>query len=158
MHAVNVGPYLDFLCGEGSTYKRSRKVATAAEQIVHFSVGVTADKALRDIHLIALVLLHYGSEHLLDVVRVRLGVFVRAHEVEGREQNHFHIFLKEIVGHHVGAYYLALSYDVLLLKACEEILCERSEIIKLRHEELSCALLHFVRGVEFLHVLHILLL
>ena len=68
MHAVNVGPYLDFLCGEGSTYERSRKVATAAEQIVHFSVGVTADKALRDIHLIALVLLHYGSELLFDVV------------------------------------------------------------------------------------------
>ena len=68
MHAVNVGPYLDFLCGEGSTYERSRKVATTTKQIVHFSVGVTADKSLRDIHLIALVLLHYGSELLLDVV------------------------------------------------------------------------------------------
>ena len=108
--------------------------------------------------MIALVLLHYGSELLFDVVRVGLGVLVRAHEVEGREQNHLNAFLKEIVGHHIGAYYLALSYDVLLLKACEEILCERSEIIKLRHEEISCPLLHFVRGVEFLLVLHILLL
>ena len=63
--------------------------------------------------------------------------------------------LLKIVCHHIGAHYLALSHDVLLLKACKQVLGERTQIVEFRSKEFLGTLLVFVCGVEFLHMSHI---
>lgn len=147
---------LNLLSWQSCTNKRCCKVATATQQIVYLAIGVAADKALCDVYLIALVLLHNGRQLLLDILRVGLGILVCAHKVESRQQANLHALLLKIVGHHVCAHYLALSHDVLLLKACEEVLGERAEIVELRSQELACALLVFVCRIKLLHMLHVL--
>lgn len=74
VHTVDVGPDLDFLSVQCSTDERSGVVRTAALQVVYLAVGIAADESLRDIHLLALVLLHDGSQLFLDVDGVGLGV------------------------------------------------------------------------------------
>ena len=89
---------------------------------------------------------------------IGLCVLVCTHEVESRQQAYLHALLLQEVCNHIGADNLALRYDVLLFETCEEVFCERTEIVKFRCKELASALLIFVGRVEFLYVLHIFLL
>ena len=127
-------------------------------QVVDLAVSVAADEALCDIYLCTLVLLKYGSQLLLDVGWVWLRVLVGAHEVECREQCGVDALLLHVVGNHVGAHYLTLSYDALLLKAGEELFGERAQILEHVGEESACGVFPLLCGVEFLNVLHIFLL
>ena len=85
VHSVDVGPNLNLLSWQSCTNKLCCKVATATQQIVYLAIGVAADKALCDVYLIALVLLHNGRQLLLDILRVGLGILVCAHKVESRQ-------------------------------------------------------------------------
>ena len=81
VHTVDVGPDLNLVCWQGCTDKRSGVVATTTLQVVDLAVSVAADEALGDIDLVVLVLLHDGSQLLLDILWVWLCVLVCAHKV-----------------------------------------------------------------------------
>ena len=87
VHAVDVRPYLDFL----TLYRRSDEaggiVRTAALQVVHLAVCVTADEALCDVNLVSGVGRQQFVDLLFDVIEIRFGIFVRTHKVECRQQD-----------------------------------------------------------------------
>ena len=68
MHSVDIGPDLDFLGRKSGTDERSCEVASATQKIVHLAISVAADKALSNVNLVALVLLHDGAKLLLDIL------------------------------------------------------------------------------------------
>lgn len=87
VHAVDVRPYLDFL----TLYRRSDEaggiVRTAALQVVHLAVCITADEALCDVNLVSGVGRQQFVDLLFDVIEIRFGIFVRTHKVECRQQD-----------------------------------------------------------------------
>ena len=116
VHAVDVGPYLDFLGLQGGAQEAGGVVGPSAQQVVNLAVGVAADEALCDIERVVGIVLEYRGYARLDVVEVRFGILVRAHDVERIEQDGFHVHLQQQVGHHVGADDFALCQDYLLLE------------------------------------------
>ena len=102
VHTVDVGPNLDFLSVQGSTDERSGVVGTAALQVVDLAIGIAADEALGDVHLLAFVLLHDGSQLLLDIDGIGFGIFVGTHEVKSVQQHSLDALFLHVVHHHVG--------------------------------------------------------
>ena len=60
---------------------------TAALQVVHLAVCVTADEALCDVNLVSGVGCQQFVDLLFDVIEIRFGIFVRTHKVECRQQD-----------------------------------------------------------------------
>ena len=51
VHAIYIGPYLDFFRADDRAYQRCAVVASSALQIVHLRMEVAADKALGKIYV-----------------------------------------------------------------------------------------------------------
>ena len=71
MHTVDVRPDLNLLGIDGSTNQRSGIVRATTLQIVNLTVSIAADKALRNVHLQTLILLHNGSQLFFNIHGVR---------------------------------------------------------------------------------------
>ena len=155
VHAVDVGPYLYFICVQGCTDQRGGIVAATAQQVVNFAIGISADETLGDIHLVSLVLLHLLAQFLSDIGSIRLTVFVGTHKVECREQHGLVALFLQIVGHHVGAHDFALCHNALLLETGEQVFGERAQIFKLVLQESPCLILPLCGGEELVHMFHI---
>ena len=158
MHAVDVCPYLNLLSIQRGTDQRGGIVAATTLQVVHLTIGVTADEALGDIYLLSLVLLHDGGELLTDIDGVWLRVLVGTHEIEGVEQYSLDALFLHVVDHHIGRHHLTLCHDILLLERGEELLGKRAQIVHLCHDEVTGHCLHLLSGVQFLDMLHVLTL
>lgn len=89
---------------------------------------------------------------------VGLTIFIGAHKVECVEQHRLDALLLQVVYHEVSAHYLALRHYALFLKACEEVLGERAQIVELALHEVFCLAFHVVMGIEFVYVSHVFLL
>ena len=100
VHPVNVRPDLDFLGLDSGADEGSRVVASAALEVVDFSVGVAADISLGDVQVCLRMLVEQLLEFLADIQRVRLSVFVRPHEIQRREENGIDAAFVEIEVHH----------------------------------------------------------
>ena len=87
VHAVDIRPYLDFLTLYRCSDETGRIVRTAALQVVHLAVCVTADEALCDVNLVSGVGCQQFVDLLFDVIEIRFGIFVRTHKVECRQQD-----------------------------------------------------------------------
>ena len=157
VHSVNIGPDDYFISHESSTDKRSGVIRTSTLEIVHLSVGITTDETLGNIDLITFIGTHYLREMLLDIMCVRLSILVSTHEVEGINKQSLYANLLEIIDHHIGADYLALSNDNSLFETCEYIFGETTKITELVSKKLASGLLHFLSGIELINVLHIFL-
>ena len=157
VHTINVGPYLNLLCLNGSANQASCIVAAAAQQVVYLTLSVAADEALRDIDLIAWVVIENLRGLLLDIVHVGFTVLVGTDDVEGIDEQGIDATFLQVVGDHVSAHYFALSQDDLLLEGREVNLGEGAQIVELFVQELRSLLLYLFRAIEFVHVLGILL-
>ena len=130
MHTVYIGPYLNLLDSESSSDKGCRVVGSSAEQIVHLSVQVAADKALGQIQIRAFEVLDYLCKPGLDVLAVGLTLGVGFHEIEGIQKGGLVSLLKQVIVHHMGREQLSLSYDELLLGLGEKALGEALQILE----------------------------
>ena len=100
MHPVDVRPDLDFLGLDSGADEGSSVVASAALEVVDFSVGIAADITLSDVQVCLRVLVEQLLEFFADIQRVRLSVFVRPHEIQCREENRIDSAFVEIKVHH----------------------------------------------------------
>ena len=97
VHAVNVGPDLDFVGPDGGAHQGCRVIAAAALEVVHLAVGVAADIPLREEQFARG--LHQGQQMLPDVGLVRFPLVVQLHEIQRRQQDHVHTLLLQVQFH-----------------------------------------------------------
>ena len=157
VHAVDVGPDLNFLSTESHADERSCEIAAATLQVVYLAISVEADETLCDVDLVALVLGHDGCELFFYILCVGLSVLVGAHEVESREKCGLDALFLKVVEHHVRAHDLALCHDALLLEAGEDVFGEGTHVLELFSQKFASLFFIFVRGIELFHMLHIFL-
>ena len=81
VHTIDIGPDLNLVSWESCTYERSCVVATTTLEIIYLAVSVAADEALGDVNLITFVLLHDGTQFLLDVLWVWFCILISTHKV-----------------------------------------------------------------------------
>ena len=156
VHTVYIGPYLNLLDSESSSDKGCRVVGSSAEQIVHLSVQVAADKALGQIQIRAFEVLDYLCKPGLDVLAVGLTLGVGFHEIEGIQKGGLVSLLKQVIVHHMGRKELSLGYDELLLGLGEKAFCKALKILE--HPvgiSLGLALILFL-GIQFAYMAAIL--
>ena len=121
VHAVNIGPNLDFLRTGCRTDERSSVVTAASLEVVHLRMGIAADITLRqvDIGLPGKERLQVGGY----IILVRFPVDVRPHELQcGNEQDIHPLFL-QIEFHHAGGDELSLRQNHPLLKRTKKFPC-----------------------------------
>ena len=148
VHAVDVGPNLYLLGIDSSSEQAGTIVAAAPLEVVYLAVCVAADKALSQIDLVAGIGLEHLGSLFLDVVHVRLGILVGADDVECVDEQRLYPTFLQVIGDHVGAYYLALSQDDLLLERRKVDFGEGTQVVELLLQEIRGSLPHFFGLVE----------
>ena len=123
VHAVDVGPNLNFFSAEHRTNQACCIVRTTTLEVVHLTFKVAADEALCDVEVVVCVFGEDGLEVFLDVLHVGFAVLVGLHVVKSGEQLHLHANFLEVVGHHVGRHHFALCEDGLF--GCVGKVCAR---------------------------------
>ena len=153
VHAVDVGPDLDFLAHQCRADKAGGVVRAAAQQVIYFSVCVAADEALRDVDVIVRMGFELFADFFFNVVQVGFRVFVGTHEIQRRQEDDLHAAFLQVVGHHVRADDFSLCQDNLFFERSEEDFGETTQVVEFFFQEVQRFLLVFFCGVEFFHVL-----
>ena len=81
VHAVDVGPDLDFIRLDSGTNQRSGIITATPLQVINFAISVAADKALRDVDSCIGLLFQLFIQLFADISRIRLCILIGAHEL-----------------------------------------------------------------------------
>ena len=127
VHAVDVGPNLDFLRLQGRAHEGGRIVGAAALEVVHLVVGVPANESLGKEELRLGIRLDEFRQALPDEIAVRFALDVGPHEIQRREENRVDSLLLHVPVHQVRGDEFALGQDHLLLHRAEQLLGERAQ-------------------------------
>ena len=149
MHAVDIRPNLDLLRTDGSSDNRGRIIRSAPQQVVDIAICIAADETLCDIHILFASCPKLFLQVLLDVLEIRLGILVDAHEVKRRHETDFDVLLLQVEVHQVRRNQFALCHDALLLVDGEGAVCKRTDIFKNALDDTACLLLVLLIAVEF---------
>ena len=150
VHAVDVGPDLDFLRLQGRANQGSRIVGAAALEVVHLVVRVPADEALRQEQLRLGILIDEFRQMLADEIAVRFSLDVGPHEIQRRQEHRVDALFLHIPEHQMRGQQLALREDHLLLHRAEELLGESAQEREDLMDEIPRLGGIFLRGIEFL--------
>ena len=149
VHAVDIGPDLDFFGPDDSAHDAGRVVGTAAFEVVHLVAGVHADIALGDVQIGLFFLLKDLMKRGFDAFNVRLSHGVRTHEGKGRNQFHVHALLLQVGGHEEGGHQLSLGKDYALQDLREGFLRDSDKGLE-NAVDIGLGFFHaFLLGIQF---------
>ena len=152
VHTVDVCPYLNFFRTDSRADQRGAVVAASTLQVVDLSVSVSADIALCDEEVCILMFVQQLNELFFNVHGIRLGVLVRTHVIQCRNQNRVDAAFVQVEVHHAGGDQFALSQDNLFFEQCEKVFRKRADMVEMMFYQFFGFLLIFVGAVELFNM------
>ena len=149
MHAIDVGPDLNFLGIQHRTDNRGCVVAAATFQIVNIAESIAAYISLSDINIGIRVHIHQSAKASGYILHVGLAVAVRTHIIQSRQHNTAYAAFMQILVHHSRAHKLATSQNLALLGHSELTLNQSPDISDTLANQHSSAGAGRISGVKF---------
>ena len=152
MHAIDVGPDLNFLGIQHRTDNRGCVVAAATFQIVNIAESIAAYISLSDINIGIRVHIHQSAKASGYILHVGLAVAVRTHIIQCRDQDGVYAAFVQVEVHHTGRDQFALCQDNFFFEQREKIFRKRADMIEMMFYQFFGFLFIFVGVVEFFNM------
>src|SRR5690606_17858402 len=83
MHTIDIGPYLYFVCTDGSTDERRRIITPSSSEVIDFAESIPTDISLCDKKIMVVRLQQQLIQLLTEKVDFWLIVLVYSHKIQG---------------------------------------------------------------------------
>ena len=130
VHAVDVGPYLDFIALNSRADQRSGCVAAASFQIVDFSKSIAADIPLCNKKPAAGVFGKLCFQVGFNIFRIWFTLFIEAHKIKRRQQNGLDLAFLQIELQETAGDQLSLGQNRALLVRGKHIQGKTADVFK----------------------------